>query len=253
MDSTTLDPRREQGATAGPVDPPPPGDRFVGISLLVLVAGFLVLQVVAGAVIPEVAIPSALYAALAVALLRRRRRWLLITAVVLPVVHLVGSVPFLAASLSSPETPASFIPDAITVVAAVTTVVGAVMALRHGEDSRRGVAVAAVGLAGVVVVASLVVAAGVESAQRRDGDVAIEAIDVAFPERVEVPVGPGTLWVDNRDPIHHTIVIEDTGVRHDLPGRTAVRVPVDLEPGAYRYFCDVPGHDGMEGELIVAP
>jgi uncharacterized cupredoxin-like copper-binding protein len=59
------------------------------------------------------------------------------------------------------------------------------------------------------------------------------------------------LWVDNQDPFHHTFVIDGTDVREVLVASSSVRVPVDLAPGSYRFWCDVPGHESMEGVLDV--
>jgi plastocyanin len=107
----------------------------------------------------------------------------------------------------------------------------------------------AVGVAGVVVavVVALVASAGVDAVERQPGDVAIEAARMAFPERVEVTAGTVGLWVDNRDPFPHTLLIEGTDVQMIMPANAAVRAEVDLAPGTHRYFCDVPGHEAMEG------
>jgi plastocyanin len=72
-----------------------------------------------------------------------------------------------------------------------------------------------------------------------------------FPEQVELPAGEGVLWVDNQDPFHHTLLIDGTDVREVLAAGSSVRVPVDLAPGTYRFWCDVPGHESMEGVLDV--
>ncbi|MEX2621268.1 MAG: hypothetical protein WD250_13725 [Egibacteraceae bacterium] len=37
----------------------------------------------------------------------------------------------------------------------------------------------------------------------------------------------------------------------ELPANTDVRTPADLEPGTYRYYCDIVGHEAMEGTLVV--
>jgi plastocyanin len=98
---------------------------------------------------------------------------------------------------------------------------------------------------------SVVAAGGVESDVHEPGDVVVEAVGALFPEQLQAPAGGAVLWVDNQDPIRHTFVIEGTDVHAELPGSSAVRVETDLAVGTYRFFCDVPGHERMEGELVV--
>jgi plastocyanin len=111
--------------------------------------------------------------------------------------------------------------------------------------------VGAVGLAGIATVVSLVAAASVDAEARQDGDVPLVIERSVFPERVEVPAGGSVLWVDNTDPFHHTFLIDGTDVREVLAANSSVRVPAELAPGSYRYWCDVPGHEAMEGVLDV--
>lgn len=182
----------------------------------------------------------------------RRPRWLLVTVIVVVVVQLAGSVPFLVSNLAHPESPLSFVMEAFGLLAGLTAVVGAVGALRGvGPRVRRPMAVGAVGLAGVALLGSLVAAAGVEHDLAQPGDTLLEVDRSQYPERVDLPAGPTTLRVDNRDPIRHTLVVEGTDVHVELPASTAVRMDTDLEAGTYRYYCDVPGHESMEGELAV--
>lgn len=232
-------------------EPAARGDRFVATALLVVAVAQLALQVIAGHVIPPVLVFAAVYLVLAAVVARHRRRWVLITAIVVPVAHLVGSVPFMAEGLAHPESPVGFLFEVIVLLGVVTAVLGATASLRGAAPARRRpimIGVAAVGAVAVAV--SAAAAAGVDDAARQDGDVVVEADGEEFPDLVEVPAGGATLWVDNRDPFHHTIVIEGSQHRTVLPAGTSVRVDVDLAPGTYRYLCDVPGHETMEGELI---
>lgn len=109
-----------------------------------------------------------------------------------------------------------------------------------------GAGIAALGAVAVTGVA----ASQVTADPQETGDVAVAAADTQYPDRVELASGD-VLWVDNQDPYRHTLVIEDTDVHVELPGSASVRVPTELEPGTYRYYCDVPGHEHMEGELVV--
>ena len=56
------------------------------------------------------------------------------------------------------------------------------------------------------------------------------------PQRGPLPPHPG-----DRGP----------GRRGRVPVSTDVRIPADLAPGTYRYYCDIAGHESMEGTLVV--
>ena len=247
-------------STARPVHPPPSadpgverrGDPFVATTAMILAGSLLGVQVLAGELSPPLAVFAAIHLVLGIVLTRSRSRWPVVLALVLAIVYVAGGVPFFVANLAHPESPASFLAEAFALIAAMTLIVGAIAGLRGVRPGGRApIAYAAAGLAVVAVIVSVVAAAGVDADVRQPGDVAIAAERSTFPAEVEVPVGGAGLWVDNRDPIHHTLVVDGPDVRVVLPGRTAVRVELDLAPGTYRYWCDVPGHDDMEGELTV--
>ncbi|HUH06978.1 MAG TPA: cupredoxin domain-containing protein [Egibacteraceae bacterium] len=232
--------------------PPASGDRFVATALIVLAVILLGFQVLADEFVPPMLAFGLVFGAIGIALALRRRRWLLITAIVLVVLNVGGGMPFFLANIAHPESPLSFLLEAFRLLAALTAGIGAIAGLRGARPgARRPIALAAAGLAVAAVVSSLVVVAGVDSDLRQADDVAVEVGKVAFPERVEAPAGAAVLWVDNQDPIRHTLVIEGAGVHAELPASAAVRVTADLAAGTYRFFCDVPGHEHMEGELVV--
>jgi plastocyanin len=229
----------------------PPGDRFVAGATLTVALLLLAIQVLAGEIIPPLAAFGAVYLGLAVALSRRRSRWLLVTVAVLLALHLVMNIPFFAAGLTHPESPASFLFEAFMAIAMTVALAGAIGGLRGARSGvRRALAGGGIGLALVAVAVSLIAASTVTSEARETGDVPVVAAATAFPERVEVPANGAALWITNEDPFHHTLVVEDAGVRESLPAMTAVRATLDLAPGTYRFFCDVPGHERMEGELV---
>ena len=233
-------------------DPPSGGDRFVAGAALSVVLVLLAIQVLARELIPPLAIFAVLYLAATAVLAVRRPRWLLVTVGLVALVHLVGSVPFFVANLAHPESPASFISEALVALTVTVALVGAATGVRRSwSGARRPVAVAAALLAGLAIVLSLLASLGVEGDARQDGDVIVEAVRSTFPERVELAAGTSVLWVDNQDPFHHTLVVEGTDVQASLPGSTAVRVPVDLALGTYAFLCDVPGHETMQGTLDV--
>ncbi len=227
------------------------GDRLVAGALLTVAGLLAVYQLLAGHVIPPLAGFAAVTAAVGAVLLRRRPRWLLGLAAAVAVLYLGGSVPFIAANLAHPESPVSFLAEVFVVLAFLTTIVGVVLRWRDAADTaRRRTVAGAVGIGLLATVVSLVAVANVDTAARQDGDVALVTDRSVFPDQVEAPAG-GVLWVDNRDPFHHTFVIDDTDVHEVLAANSAVRIPIDLDPGSYRYWCDVPGHESMEGTLHV--
>jgi plastocyanin len=71
----------------------------------------------------------------------------------------------------------------------------------------------------------------------------------------EAPAGPVTISL-SCDTLPHTVVIEEANgtepiVACEEPG--TVTGGVELPPGTYEYYCDIPGHEsGMTGEMTVA-
>jgi plastocyanin len=226
------------------------GDRFVAVAALASALLLVGLQIVERVIIPPLAAFTVVYLVIALAIRRRSPRWLLGLAVVLPVLHLIMSVPFLARSLAHPESPGSFLTQGLFTIAALTMSAGALAAFRSpATGNRRSLAVGAGIVAVGAVVLSMAATASTTSAPRQAGDVSLTAARLTFPERIEVPAG-AALWINNRDAFHHTFVIEGTQVHQNLPAGKAMRVVAELPAGSYRFFCDVPGHERMEGELL---
>ncbi len=69
--------------------------------------------------------------------------------------------------------------------------------------------------------------------------------------------GSVTVNFDNPAPLSHDVIIEDEDGtiigETDLISEDKTSSTVDLQPGTYTYYCDVPGHrgGGMEGTLTV--
>jgi plastocyanin len=71
------------------------------------------------------------------------------------------------------------------------------------------------------------------------------------------PAGTVTVNFDNPAALSHDVVIaDDSGKvlgKTDLIAQSSTSTSVDLQPGTYTFYCDVPGHReaGMEGTLTV--
>jgi plastocyanin len=88
-------------------------------------------------------------------------------------------------------------------------------------------------------------------------DLAADPSALAF-DKTELSAKPGKVTIDfnNPSPIPHNVVIEEDG--QEVAGFEPITegkeaVSADLKPGAYTFFCSVPGHReaGMEGTLTV--
>jgi len=202
--------------------------------------------------IPPVLIFGVLYLVIAGAVWRlAQNRWVSIAGAVLVVLGLAGNAPFLIEDLAHPETWGSFGPAAIMVVGAVTAVGAAVMAYRNAPaEGTRSFSMGAAGLGVVLVLATVALSLTASNETAEAGDVSIAADGAEFPESVEVASGTW-LHLENRDLFRHTFVIEDQDVKVEMPGGKDRRVQIDLPAGEYRFICDVPGHERMEGTLTV--
>jgi plastocyanin len=82
--------------------------------------------------------------------------------------------------------------------------------------------------------------------------------DLAF-EQSNVSAKSGRVTVDfnNQQATPHDVVIQDSSGsdlgKTDLISNATANTTVDLQPGTYTFFCDVPGHEqaGMKGTLTV--
>lgn len=219
---------------------------------LTVVVWSVVLQILAGEVIPEVAGIGVVFAGFVPFLTGERRK---LAAVVggLALVALLGNVPATLDELTHPESAPAFILTLVVSLAAVTAIVAGIAALRRGNGEAIGATVITVTglfLAGVVV--ALVAASGVETAAPADGDVQVVAKGVEFdPTELVVATGSTGFWVDNQDGIRHTFTIEGTDLEIDVPALSAQRAEFDLEAGRYTVICAVPGHENMNIDLTV--
>ena len=69
--------------------------------------------------------------------------------------------------------------------------------------------------------------------------------------------GSVTVSYNNPATLSHDVVVEDQSGNEvgktDLISQSSAETTVELEPGSYTFYCDVPGHreGGMEGTLTV--
>lgn len=91
--------------------------------------------------------------------------------------------------------------------------------------------------------------------QAAAGSVTIEADDLFFdPDAVTITAGGAEVTLVNVGAVEHDLLVEGeaTDPIHVDPGETATGT-IDLEPGTYTFYCDIPGHRaaGMEGTFTV--
>jgi plastocyanin len=93
--------------------------------------------------------------------------------------------------------------------------------------------------------------ATVELSSPAGGDLAYDQTDATSK------AGPVTINYSNPSSLSHDVVVEDESGQElgktDLVSQGEASTTVDLQPGTYTFFCDVPGHreGGMEGTLTV--
>jgi len=91
----------------------------------------------------------------------------------------------------------------------------------------------------------------VELSSPANGDLAYDQTDVT------AKAGAVTINYDNPASLSHDVVVEDESGKElgktDLVSQGEASTTVDLRPGTFTFFCDVPGHreGGMEGTLTV--
>jgi plastocyanin len=100
------------------------------------------------------------------------------------------------------------------------------------------------------------VAHGGSAAGDRPPPVTITAFDLGFKEaEVTSAAGDVDIRYANEGELDHTLVFEGApgGLKLETPGGGTASGSINLAPGTYAYFCDLPGHRvaGMEGSLTV--
>jgi plastocyanin len=98
---------------------------------------------------------------------------------------------------------------------------------------------------------------GGDGASTADADVTVVAEDsLTFDQdSYTVSAGEVTIGYENAGSLTHTLVIDgidtdDFKLTIGSSGDTDAGT-VQLEPGEYRIWCDIPGHESMEATLVV--
>ena len=176
---------------------------------------------------------------------------------VVSLAELLFSAPFLAETLTHPESVADFIPLLVFTVSTLIATIAAVPALRElrapATSSRGAGATAIVG--GVLIVTgaivSLFAAASIEGVRWREGDIRVATEDIEFrPAAIRAEGTTVAVHVTNRDSTRHTFTIDELGVDLNLPPNSSQRVTFKAKPGTYRFFCR-PHESEMQGDLVV--
>jgi plastocyanin len=211
-------------------------------------------MVVNGEVIPPVIVMSVLLA-VGLFVLGTRRRAGAATLGIVSLAHLATSMPFLAEGLVHPESFWDFSLGWSIVLAAALGVVAAVPVWRQHDDGSKRARAVSLGTVGLIVALGIVggvATVAYESDTAQSGDIEIVARNVEFePANLSAESGEVAVFVDNDDSLRHTFSIDELEVNVELPGGKAARAEFNAEPGTYEFYCAVPGHENMRGELVV--
>lgn len=239
---------------AGPAGHPgPTGRRTEGIwiGLVCVAVSTLGVMAAVGMVFPDALAFVVAFVGLAVWVRRsssRRLRWAIAG---LLTVFLGFNLIYAVSDLAHPETPAPFIATVAVIGSGTITIVLAVLAARGRPGAHRLVwPIALAGLA-LAAVGSLAAGAAVEDDPAQPGDTVIVATHHDLTDQIMVESTSGAVVIRNGDRVRHTFVVENHLDAVELPGNSQKRVELDLEPGSYHYYCDVVGHEDLEGTLVV--
>ena len=172
---------------------------------------------------------------------------------VLALLFFAISAPFIVEGVSHPDSWSDFIPNAVGVLGALTAIVAATALLRNKGTARvaSGFGRIIVGIGVVAIILSIVSSLSVESDSPQEGDVRLAAEDIEWSPETLAADGGGAIFVENQDLTRHTFTIDELDIDEELAAGKDVRVELSADPGEYRYYCDVPGHEDMEGTLTV--
>jgi uncharacterized cupredoxin-like copper-binding protein len=214
----------------------------------------VVVMVVSGEAVPPVIALSVLLVIGLLVLGNRHRAGAAILGVI-SLLHLATSALFLAEGLVHPESFWDFWLGWSIVLAALLGVIAAIPVWRQKDDGSGRARAVSLTVGGLIVALGIVggaVTAAYESDSSLEGDVTLAARNVEFePAKLSTDGGEVAVFVKNDDSLRHTFSIDALDVNLELPGGKAGRVKFTAEPGTYEFYCAVPGHEDMKGELVV--
>lgn len=159
---------------------------------------------------------------------------------------------FALPGLGMPDSPLDFLDAVVGFMTTATMVVSGIALLRRRTGSPRRIALAGAAVLGVAAVVAAVGGLTATSDALDAGEIEVAAAGYAWTPTDLVAASGDTLHVDNRDPSHHTFVIEALGLEVELPGNAARDLPLDgAAPGVYEYVCTVLGHESMVGTIEI--
>lgn len=246
---TTTEARPTDAATAER-----PWSRAMVVLAAALVLWALAFNLLAG-FIPPVAVLGLLFLASIFVVRRWPRKAGPIFLLVVTVANFLGGAPFMAEALPHPESPVDFLMSAVipvTISAGIVVAVIGALRRRSWPGARRAVAFGVPAVIVALVAVSVAAATSLEDdvAAAQDAQLVAEEIEFA-PDAFLADAGTVGVFIDNQDPIRHNFSIEELGVDLEIPASTDRRVEFQADPGTYRFFCKITGHEDMEGELVV--
>lgn len=212
----------------------------------------VLLQLVAGTVIPPVAFLGVVFLGF-LPFLRGQRRRLGLALAIVSVIAVVGDLATIVDELSHPESTPAFVLTLLATLGAVTALIGGSgMFFRWSAEPVRTFALGAGAIFLVGSMVSVLIGSNTDSDAALPGDISVTATQLEWtPTEITLDDSESGLWIDNQDGVRHVFVVEDLGIAVEIPGRKARRVDVSAVPGSYEIICTVPGHEEMTGTLVV--
>lgn len=226
--------------------------RFARNVAIVMVIWAVLVHVTARVLIPPVLIIGLIFLAF-IPFLGGERRWVGLGFAAFALLAVLGNIPGLVDELSNPESAPAFVLTLLSTIGAVLAIVSGTAAfLGWSPAPMRALVVGAVAVFAVGALGSVALFVTTDSDPVAAGDVEVVAEKVEWVPDDIVLAGDGSgVWIDNKDGIRHTFVIEDLGVDLEVPALKAKRIDVTGAPGTYEVICTVPGHESMTGTLTI--
>jgi plastocyanin len=232
---------------------PPTEEPWVGVgryAALTIAAYAVVFQLFAG-FSPPVTIIGLVFLGFGVFIRNGRRKLALTSGTVALLLVVVYAMPLVDALTDLASLEAFALNLFLTLTALVAFLAG-IGAIRRGNGRLiRPAVTSAVSLYAIGFAVSAVVTAGIEPADPLAGDARVVTEFMSYdPDELVVAAGSG-IWLENRDGVRHTFTVEGTDLDLNVPGNSAGRADIDLDPGTYQVICGVPGHEAMSLDLTI--